>query len=235
MYRPSYAHFKGNNTEGGGRLLPYKHYLKQGLLIELSVLEGEYEGRYRSQIEEVNENSVMVGAPIEGGQVVPLREGTEVLLILWDDSATYEIKTKVIKRQAEPLPVMSLSLSDSYRRIQRRSYVRVPAFYEIHYRVIDHRSGLGKPQKVTMLDLSGGGMRFQVREKLEKNTVLFVELTLPTVELKTQAVVRRVFEMDERGHYSVSVEFVDLPERDRDRIIRCVFDIQRAMRKKGLV
>jgi len=40
---------------------------------------------------------------------------------------------------------------------------------------------------------------------------------------------------DNDSTYLISVKFTDISERTRDRIIKYIFDIQREMRRKGLV
>jgi len=214
--------------------LLYKEKLLPGLAVELVVLEGEYEGIYRSRIEEVNETTFSVGAPMEQGELVPLHEKTKVRLIFWDKESAYALETKIIKRVSVPIALIILELKGNLVKIQRRSYFRVSARYPLTYQTVIRRE-YGDPYKATMLDLSGGGMRFLTEEPLNKKVLIYVQVALPNGDLRIQAQVRRVEKTEDGKRYVVSVEFDDITERERDRIIRCVFDIQRAMRKKGLV
>jgi len=214
--------------------LSYKKKLVVGLAVDLVVPEGEYEGKYRTRIEEVGERILAVGAPFDHGEVVPLREGMKVKLIFWDETATYSFAGKIMQRIAVPIPLFVLELPDSVDKDQRRNFVRVPAFYPVSFRSVT-KNGLSDLQKAAMLDLSGGGMRFSTKERVENNSLLFVLVTLPKGELKTPVRVCRSEKLEDSNLYIVSVEFHDIPERERDIIIRCVFDIQRATRKKGLV
>lgn len=212
----------------------YKGKLIYGLTVELVVLEGEYVGKYRTRIEEVGERILAVGAPFDHGEVVPLREGTKVKLTFWDEAAAYSFEGKIMQRIAVPVPMFILELPDSVDKVQRRSFVRVPAFFPISFRSVT-KEGLSDLQKGTLLDLSGGGMRFSTKDRVENRSLLYVLISLPNGELKTPVRVCRAEKIEDSKHYVVSVEFHDILERERDQIIRCVFDIQRAMRKKGLV
>lgn len=212
----------------------YKKKLIIGLAVELVVMEGEYVGKYRTRIEEVGERILAVGAPFDHGEVVPLREGTKVKLTFWDEAAAYSFEGKIMQRIAVPIPMFILELPDSVDKVQRRNFVRVPAFYPTAFRSVT-KEGLSDLQKGTMLDISGGGMRFLTKDRVENQSLLYVHITLPKGELKTPVRVCRVENMDDSKHYRVSVEFHDISERERDQIIHCVFDIQRALRKKGLV
>lgn len=214
--------------------MSYRKNLKPGLTVDLHVLEGEYEGKYKTQVDEVGEKRVSVLAPYQEREVVPLREGTRVEIVFWDDVASYAMETVIEQRIAVPVPIFVLKLPDDIRRIQRRNFVRVDAFYPVSFQVV-LKTGLSDWLKGSMLDLSGGGMRFQTREKLDRSSIIYSYLKLPTGEIKTPARVCRVQPIEDTKKYSVSVDFYQISERDRDSIIRCVFDIQREMRKKGLV
>jgi c-di-GMP-binding flagellar brake protein YcgR len=214
--------------------LSYKKKLLLGLAVELVVSEGEYEGKYRTRIEEVGERIIAVGAPFNHGEVVPLREGTKVKLTFWDEAAAYSFEGKIMQRIAVPIPMFVLELPDSVDKVQRRDFVRVPALYPVSFRSVT-KEGLSDLQKGTMIDLSGGGMRFLTKERVENKSLLYVLLTLPKGDLKTPVRVCRAEKIEDSKQYTVSVEFHDISERERDQIIRCVFDIQRVMRKKGLV
>lgn len=214
--------------------MPYRKKLLIGIAVELVVLEGEYEGKYRTRIEEVGEKTLFVGAPFSAGEVVPLREGTKVKLTFWDEAAAYSFEGKIMKRIAEPVPMVVFELPDSVAKVQRRNYVRVPALYPISFQSVT-KEGLSALHKGTTLDLSGGGMCFLTKDRVENNSLLYVHLTLPKGELKMPVRVCRAEKKEDSKHCTVSVEFHDISERDRDQIIRCVFDIQRTMRKKRLV
>lgn len=214
--------------------MSYQKKLAPGLSVEIRVFDEPYEGRYKTHIDEVGEKLISIFAPTHQGEVVPLREGTRIELVFWDEMASYAMDTVIVQRIAVPVPIFVLEFPDDIRRVQRRNFVRVPAYFPVTYRVIE-RAGLSDSKKGTMLDLSGGGMRFQTIEKLEQGAILQTCLELPKGKIQTPARVCRVEKMEDTTMYSVSVNFYQISERERDHIIRCVFDIQRGMRKKGLV
>ena len=216
--------------------MTYKKKLLPGLAVELVVPEGEYEGKYRTRIEEVGERLLSVGAPFEHGEVVPLREGTKVKVIFWDEVSAYSFAARIMQRIAVPIHLFVLELPDSIAKVQRRNFVRVPVLYPITFQTVT-REGLSDTYKGTMLDISGGGMRFLTEERVENRSLLYAQIALPNGEIQTPVRVCRAEKIEDSKpqRYCVSTEFHEILERDRDRIIRCVFDIQRAMRKKGLV
>ena len=204
-----------------------------GLAVELYALDGEYEGKYRTRIEEVDEETFTVGTPMEQGELIPLREGTPVRLIFWDKVAAYGMVTTIVRREAVPISVLILELNDSVNKDQRRNYVRVQALFSLTFVTVT-KTGLSDQHKAMMLDLSGGGMKFMTDERVSNNDLIYTNVALPNGELQTPARVSRAEKTEDGKRYIVSVEFQYNSERDRDRVIRCVFDLQRAMRKKGL-
>ena len=216
--------------------MAYKKKLMPGVPVELVVSEGEYEGKYRTRIEEVGERLISVGAPFERGEVVPLREGTKVKLIFWDEVSAYSFVAKIMQRIAVPIHLFVLEMPDTIAKVQRRSFVRVPVLYPIMFQTVT-KEGLSNSNKGTMLDLSGGGLRFMTEEPVENRSLLYAQIPLPNGDLQVPVRVCRVEKVEDSKpqRYCVSIEFHEILERDRDRIIRFVFDTQRTMRKKGLV
>lgn len=214
--------------------MSYKKKLSNGLAVELISLEGEYVGNYRTRIEEVGERLLSVGAPFEHGELVPLREGTKVKLSFWDESAVYSFEGKIMQRIAVPVPIFVLELPDTVAKVQRRNYVRIPAIFPIKFQMVT-REGLSNPYEATMVDLSGGGMQFTTKERVENKSLLYVQISLPNGEIQTPVRVARSQKIEGVDLYSISTEFHEISERARDKIIRCIFDLQREMRKKGLI
>lgn len=214
--------------------MSYLKKLSPGLAVEILIADGEYKGKYKTHIDEVGERLLSVFAPTYQGTVIPLHEGEKVEIVFWDEIASYAMDTVIVQRIAVPIPIFVLEFSDEIQRVQRRNFVRVPASYPLTYRVIE-RTGLSQMKRGRTLDLSGGGMRFETPEKLDNGAILHTSLELPVGEISTPARVCRVEKNEDSRNYAISLEFFQISERERDQVIRCVFDLQRAMRKKGLI
>lgn len=214
----------------------YRKKLLPGVPVELIVPDGAYEGKYRTRIEEVGERVLSIGAPFEHGEVVPLREGTRVKIIFWDEVSAYSFTAKIMQRIAVPIHLFVLELPDSIVKVQRRNFVRVPVLFPMSFQTV-LQDCLSDIVKGTMLDMSGGGIRFMTEEAVENRAILYTQLPLPTGDLQVPVRVCRVEKVEDSKpqRYCVSAEFNEILERDRDRVIRFVFDTQRTLRKKGLV
>lgn len=213
----------------------YKKMIVPGLVVELIVPEGEYEGKYRTRIEDVGERIILVGSPFINGDIIPLRIGTKLKLIFWDELSAYSFSTKIKQRIAEPIHMFVLTMPDSILRVQRRNFVRVTAIKPITFQTVTSE-GLSDSIKGTTLDLSGGGLRFLTEQLVEDKSILNVQLALPKGDMQIPVLVCRSDKIEDSKpqRYCVSTEFYEIQERDRDQIIRYIFQIQREMRKKGL-
>jgi c-di-GMP-binding flagellar brake protein YcgR len=214
--------------------LSYKNKLFPGAVIELKIPEGDYQGNYYTKVEEIREQTLYIGAPYHQGEIVPLRVGTVLEVLFNDQMSAYIFNSTIKQRTAVPTPVFVLDIPNEIRKIQRRSFVRVKTFLPLTYQVVT-KEGLSQPQKGNALDLSGGGMCFETFNKLENNELLSLRLTLPSGELNIGARILRANKSEETKSYKISSEFHEISEHDRDLIIRYVFELQRTMRKKGLI
>jgi len=210
----------------------YQEKLREGLPIELEVNEGDYPGKYKTKIEELKPDFITIGAPIHEGQFVPLREETSINVYFHDHISGYGFISRIIRRETEPIPVFAISYPEQIVRVQRREFFRVPVVKELQYQVIV-REGLSETRKGYMRDLSGGGILFKTKTKICPDTMLLLTFKLKNEEVQVPAEVTRCVK-DDKNNFLVSVEFIEISERQRDKIIAYVFAIQREMRRKGL-
>ncbi len=119
---------------------------------------------------------------------------------------------------------------DVYRE-QRREYVRVPSdlLVRLEYTV----DGQSKQEEVHSRDISGGGIALYLPRHviLRPGMVVDTKFTLPTGDfpVHVQSVVTRVSDRNERGIAIGSLQFVNLKESVRQRIIQYTFWRQRTM------
>lgn len=211
--------------------------LVPGKEINLVVVSGEHKGRYLSYVSRRKDKTIEITAPLIEGVHLSLAIGTKVAVSFWDDVCAYMFETKVLRCSEALVPIYELGMPENCLKIQRREYVRVPAVFPVFYHNLT-KDKADKPRKwkqTHSLDLSGGGVRFLTDEQLEQDQVLNICLRLPQVDIDSLARICRLEKTRNNYHWIVSVQFVSLPERERDEVIRCVFDIQREMRRKGLV
>src|SRR5690554_4700612 len=106
-------------------------------IIDIEVEEGaDFSGIYRTRVEDIKENSIVIAMPMDKGNYLPLRPGSEVIIWYWDKSASYAYYCKVIERFMEPIPLISVGWPPfKTKKIQRRGYVRVPVNLSLEYQL----------------------------------------------------------------------------------------------------
>ena len=182
---------------------------------------------YKSKIQDVEEDSISIYLPGSEGRYLPLEIGEETEIVYYGErDKVYSFKCKVVKRSADGA-VRLLTLGKPYdiERIQRRNFVRVSYVESVQYGVSEESSDVVY-KKATLLDLSGGGLKFRTADKLQKEELITLRLKYQDNELFMKSkIVRR--NRNDSGDYTYGVEFIDISEMNREKIIRLVFQIMR--------
>ena len=80
------------------------------------------------------------------------------------------------------------------------------------------------------MDLSGGGMRIKVKEKLSFNDSIISNLNYENEKVVIKGRVVRI-EKTEDKRYIYGIDFKDIDNSTREKIIRIVFKIMRKQRE----
>lgn len=220
----------------------YKDELKVNQKAQLKVMDGLYTGIYVSRVEDIGEDYIKLAMPIVKGEIIPLSIGTKVEVVVSDQDKAYGFTGLIRNRQISPVPMFTMKFPDKIRKIQRRNYVRIECSIPVQYAVIDNSEELDQDlvfQTGRTLDISGGGLRLFTNHSLEQEQKLFIKLKLlKDDEIEIKGKVIRLLDIDEetkKKRFIYGIEFIDINERDRDKIISFIFEKQRQLRRKGLI
>ena len=198
----------------------------------IQILEGEV--FYKSNLQDVTESYILIDIPVNNGIYLTMNDNDEIEAEHYVDGGSYyKFNCRVLGRTREgKLNLYKLSKPYNISKIQRRNYVRVDmveyAFYKLQN---DNEEEAWK--KGIILDLSGGGMKIKIEEKLSLRDRVTVNIFIAENE-KVQIVgeVVRV-EKSNTGEYICGLKFKEISERTRDKIIQKVFEQMR--KQRGLV
>lgn len=207
--------------------------------LELNIngrIEVEYDNNiYKTQIQDIKENEIAISIPVANGQYLTLLKGEELVMYYNDNNGTvFKFKSRILARgQENRIPLYILSQPYDVEVVQRRNFVRVSLAQNISYCKIDT-----KPEAVSrksflpglILDLSGGGMRLKLNEKLNIGDDIIVMLDNEGKEILVKGKVMRI-ESTEDKRWICGVSFEDIDNRTRENIIRMVFNIMRKQRE----
>ncbi|QAS50761.1 pilus assembly protein PilZ [Halobacillus litoralis] len=196
--------------------------------------------RYKCKIVDFDEEKLYIDYPLHTrtGKTGFFLDGSQFQAsFVGEDSSVYWFKTEVVTRKKLNIPVIVLTFPgmEELTRIQRRKYVRVDASIDVAV-----QTGEALFSTLTQ-DVSGGGVMLIQRktQKLAEGHKLNLTLVLPMNSgdyhyIEATGTVIRVIAAEGNQPDRVSVEFVDIQEKDRQLIIRYCFDQQMQKRMKAL-
>ncbi len=192
---------------------------------------------YYSMISELKENGLLtIQAPIEGGRIIPLQKETVYYANIFTDRGLLRGEVVIANRYKEDnLHLMDLELLTPLKKYQRRQYYRMNCILNFKYKDKDKEEE--EWETGTILDISGGGLRFATKHQLEEQEYIncYLQLQLDDnqtmIETTGEVIQSKPIEPDV-ATYQTRVRFTDLSMDDREFIIKFIFEEERRRRKK---
>lgn len=192
-----------------------------------------YSGQYKSRIEDITKDTVSIGIPLKDGSIIPLHVGETVLYCKTTENGVFVYQSKIISRQAGPLPVLVMTKPHKTDKVQRRNFYRFSIFLGTQYTKLLPDVPMSDLvwHEGKLKNMSGGGICLVVSEEgMVAGDQLFVDLPLDQDIIRTKVEIRRV---STEGQYKDRVyvlgcQFQNLPRGHQERIIQFIFTKQRA-------
>ncbi|WP_025028860.1 flagellar brake protein [Caldalkalibacillus mannanilyticus] len=220
---------------------PYK--IGELLYMHQRLITQEDSPIFKARIADLSEEYILIEMPMAEGtsKYGFFLEGSEFDVWFYaKDGSKYQFVSTVLGRKKDPMPVTLLTHPnpDSILRSQRREFIRVPCFEDLAVHPVNREEF--PPFLAKVLDVSGGGLAFQLFEKptLKEGDHFKWWLSLP---LKTGNILHpsgtgrliRIIEPHENGYpYKCSVQFKELTEVERQKIMRFCFEKQLEIKRK---
>lgn len=209
--------------------------IKINQLIEIEIeLEPEKILCLPSRIEGIEENLIYISVPMYRGEVIPLRTGQVIKIFINQRDVSFAFDTAIMGRIWQNIPLLAIKRPDKFVKIQRRNFMRLSVKLEVYFRVMGDESDFKKGET---LDISGGGILFLTEEAIEEGQILEVELYLPRRKpfFCRAKVVRLLERAKKKGDKNkVALEYYEINEAKRDKVINYIFEKQREWIRKGL-
>lgn len=184
---------------------------------------------YRTRIEDVTEQAIVVQLPYEKGRPVRFAADETVVLLRQDDTrrVSYAATVKVLETRPGSVPLLLLSKPTDYDVVPRRRFFRCPV--RLAVRVEGHAG------EATNLSGSGVLVVLPAGDGWKVGTEYSLELQLPG-EPDPLLLTGRAVRTNRLGTTKVAVafDFVHLHEKVQDRIIRYLLVRQRELISRGL-
>ncbi len=224
---------------------PTKPLLRINQNLEIASLDEDI--YYKTIVQDLSPETFSVAVPISKGRYFLPKEGENIKGRLIIEDSFYNFETTVSGRvRVGNIRLLVLKNPESFFRTQRRNYYRLPVFVEMEYSLLpedkgalSHKkktTGFGKGlaadtvSKASTLDIGGGGIKFSAGERLAAGAILKVRLFLEDKQGKQQTIVEAIGRIvrvqhpeNRREKYTYSMEFVEIKETVRDKIINFIF------------
>ncbi len=208
--------------------------------------------KYGSQLLDFDgDRTAKIAMPISEGKVIPLEIDDDYNLCFFTNSGLYQCTAQIKKRYTKNrMYVMDVIFLTPLKKFQRRKFYRLDCLFPIRYRIVPKEQFEKKNEaeqdnekdeilweEGTISDLSGGGIRFHGNVECKKGD--FVEIVLP-LSLQSgiiplslyMKVVSCVHFEGSRVAYETRGEFLNINEKERETVIKYVFEEQRRRMRK---
>lgn len=216
-------------------------HINQRVELEAYV-RGEWR-RYPSRIEGVNDQHILLAAPLKGGILEPVSIGSTVRATIVHKDRVFEFETVVADRRSSGIPYLVVEWPEELRVANRRAFFRLDVLLNMNYALLESEGGLDElptPEKPGLIkNLSGSGLLVWVEDEPEliSGSRLVVDIHLPEESGTVLARVVRKEQVpdDHRGRLAVGLDIEEITPAFQDAIIRYLFEQQRERRSKGIL
>jgi c-di-GMP-binding flagellar brake protein YcgR len=202
-------------------------------------LNGQFDS-YASRIEQVRGDVLVVDTPMRQREYIGLSQGQRVLLQVTRRHNPYFYDTVVLGTEwADGQQLTLLRRPPDSAGVQLRRHVRVTvSISDAQYWVEGEDGKFGPTVPGSVLDISAGGLLAMTKEGLPEGATVLTKVTLSRQAgslMASMKVLRNYERVSDLGvkTFRSHCQFVDLPERERDRLIKFVFQRERELRAKG--
>ncbi len=187
---------------------------------------------YKSLITDIDDDdSININVPVYENEYLVLHKGEVVEINVYlDNGKCYEFNCKVISKGKEGIiPFYKLSEPFNIKRIQRRDNFRVSVMKDVTYRNISQSDNSTPYIEAVMIDLSGGGAKLKINEKVNMHDRLAIKMVIKGIDILVEGEVIRI-EISDDKQKLCGVKFLDISQSNTDRIIEELFEIMRKQR-----
>lgn len=201
---------------------------------------------YSSKVYDIlGEDRIEILMPIEHSRLVLLPVDAEYKVVFFTKQGLYQCRTRVAERyKNNKVYLLVLELTSSMTKYQRREYYRFNCVLPLQDRVLTaEEQGRKKIDTLvvgtegTIVDISGGGLRFVSQQNYQKEDLAYCRFFLKIRgENKRYDVVGRVLGIkaleNQPDKWEIRVCFEYIQDRIREEIIQYIFEEERKQRKK---
>lgn len=235
-----------------------------GTKIDLKVIQNSYQDdlddeapNFLTSVFDILDDSTFeMQMPIQGGQVILLPVNTQYEAVFIMENGLYKANCTVINRyKKDNFYLLRATLTTELMKYQRRQFYRFPCNVQMIYSALSEENAkLGSMGEIrtsmkegpsgmvvrgygTILDISGGGLRFSSSFDLSQVKYLYLQFSIEVGgEKKTLEQVGRLLESKKLEGSNKHMNRVKILFKDTDYqelIVRYIFEGERRLRQEG--
>lgn len=211
--------------------------------IEMYVLAEQVgAGNYKTRIADVGTDFLEIATPLSGGQYIPLKNETKILIVQIKLDAIYMYQFNIEAVNKNKIESFIVKKLEKTKRIQRRSYFRVAYPFKMEIISCVKRVGTGikrKYEEYLIHDISGGGISFFTYKKDNKSLFKMEDKYLVKVFINDTPyyflghIVRHQDLENKRELIAIIID--EINKNSREKIIRSLFIKQKELLQKGIL
>lgn len=212
---------------------------------------------YVSQILEfTNNDTIKAAMPISKGKLVPLERGKQFDAFFYTSKGIYQCVSQILERSKDNnIYMVEIKLKTDLQKFQRRQYFRLEKTLPIYYaelseedylsiletkRFPEHMKDLDLFEQANTLDISGGGMRFVGRKKIDQGKKVLIMFDIDeggrAIRYRLPATVIVSFNAQNRsGIFEHRVEYENITREYRELLIKYIFEEERKKRNVDIM
>lgn len=231
-------------------------FIKPGDKLDINYLHQNNGKTYKSSVFDImNDTELEISMPTDEGKMVLFQVGFECQFYFYTSKGLYTCEAVITGRaKREQFYLLSAKIKTGLKKFQRREFYRVNTLIDFgYYKIKDEVAALettedlfeviASPEFIEqkMLartkDISGGGVKFIANEPLEAGDKLLVVIRLENEKLDHMFyLVTEVIDCfaveNVKDKWIIRAKWIFKNIKDRDLIVRYVFEEDRMIRKK---
>ncbi len=185
------------------------------------------------------DGSMEILAPIKGGRIFPVYRGVNMGVIYEKSGELYKFIGEAVERRISGnVFLLRIMPKSGAEHMQRRFFFRFNCILDVRYRLFEKKdtnnADKGDYKKAITKDISGGGLCILTNEEPVYEWYLDGIIDIGN-GVRFIGKVVRVINVHDKGkfNYEAGIEFIDISDLEREKVISFIFDSQRKMLKKG--
>lgn len=215
--------------------------LKVGDKIELLRIDSlQNKISYPSQVLDILDDDILeIRGPLHKNYFVFVSRKEKIRIIfVVKDKGKYQFDAEILNINYEGVYSLKIRRISEITKHQLRKYFRFDVSIPVkkYFTIIEDNEEKILEENCRTKDISGGGMKLYTNYQHNVGDIITCEFEVDKHLITTKAKVVRVEEVDTfEFDFALGVEFKDIEERNRDRIIKFIFTKQRELIEKGMI